>query len=179
MKKSLFKIFLSMILTGIITGIVIYKVPDTVHYMEEKTFDYEDKDMSEIFFKKHEQDMSLLGVNYIKNDYMLGRLTPKLNIDYSKLNLKHISDIKVDHFVSCSQRNPFLLNYEEKTLKFNFKDIGSFGKESLFQSVEDCLQNVESELKKLQMTDNRYEEKFPNFYQLKNSELQKLQIINR
>lgn len=156
-----FKFFLKL-MGGLI---IIFSIIIYLFELNEKAlFDFEDKNMTEAFFYKHQETLDKYGINYIKNYQIAAR---GYYADYeldtvNKMNLKHVSIPQTTKYseLYCPTGISILMNNETKTLKFDSNDLKEFGKQKLFELTEKCLEGTIIGIEYYIAQEKRYNEEF-------------------
>lgn len=108
----------------------------------DNKFNFEDKDMTNLFFELNAERMEKYKIGYILNDQWFQRgFNTSVNV-LSDLSLTEAFDKSIEyqaiHF-DCYSNNFFEISLNNKTLKFFDKDIKNHGKEWLFNRATECI----------------------------------------
>ncbi len=158
-KENLIAIFKFLILVILILGIGSF-LDYKFQKQAESNLNYEDKNMSELFFKKYGNTMDSIGLNYIKE---LGpkRSDIEININLKALNLKpeqqHIGTYCDTPHTDMSY---LLIDNENKILKMHEATVAQYGKEAIFKDFEYCLESTLAEVKKLKQKNDNLGQEF-------------------
>lgn len=156
-KPITFSLVMKTILYTIIFSLIAHF--SVYYFLPELRFNYEDTNMSNIFFERNQANLDKYGIKTIKVR-QLNNTETIVNIDYKKAGFKNQNFRIETNDINCYIHDNIFIDNKHKTLTLNEHDIAVSGKQYVFEKTEECLNTVIKGIDKYLKQEHNLTEKF-------------------